>query len=127
VTIPDLIEPIVGYRAWRVRDGKLMGVHYPVPWQPGEPLSATCGSRRDHAAPGEGCTCGIHATRDEEGLRLNYLFGMPAVYGSVKLWGKVVVHERGYRAEFGYPRELYVADERMREALEAYDIPVVVV
>lgn len=125
MTIPDLIEPIVGYRAWRVRDGKLQGVHYPVLWEPGHPLAAHCGSLKDHDSPGEGCTCGIHAARDEEGLRLNYLFGLPDVWGSVALWGRVVVHARGYRAEFGYPLALHVADESLARTMEAYGVEVV--
>jgi hypothetical protein len=30
----------------------------------------------------------------------------PAALGSVALWGRVVEHARGYRAEFGYPQRL---------------------
>ena len=122
--VPDLIEPLVGWRGWRVRDGRLWGVHYPAAWPSGEPIAAYCGSLKDHDAPGEGCNCGVHAAKDEEGLRLNYLFGLPDVYGKVNLWGRVAVHSRGYRAEFGYPRELFVRGERWLDALREYDVPV---
>ena len=30
----------------------------------------------------------------------------PAVIGIVALWGRVIEHELGYRAEFGYPQRL---------------------
>lgn len=30
----------------------------------------------------------------------------PAVAGTVALWGRVVEHEHGYRAEWGYPQRL---------------------
>ncbi len=30
----------------------------------------------------------------------------PAVAGTVGLWGRIVEHEHGFRAEFGYPQRL---------------------
>lgn len=73
-----------------------------------------------HDAPGEGCTCGIYAASD-----LNQC-PQADVWGKVKLWGKVIPGERGYRAEYAYPSELHVpavlADD---PAILAYGVPVI--
>jgi hypothetical protein len=33
--------------------------------------------------------------------------GLRLVYGEINLWGKVIEHEDGYRAQFGYPKRLW--------------------
>jgi len=124
--VPDLIEPIVGWRGWRLHGDMLMGMHFPVIWEPEKPLiadSSYCGI--NHEIPGENCMCGIHATKDREGLRLNYLMGLPDIYGTVSLWGRVAIHSRGYRAEFAYPKELWVSDERLIKVLGWYNVPII--
>lgn len=77
-------------------------------------------------APAPDCRCGIYACDTYETLRQYFLFGLPMVYGTVKLWGRVVKHERGWRAQYAYPAELIVRDERHLEACEMYGVPVVV-
>jgi hypothetical protein len=54
------------------------------------------------------CTCGVYAAKTIEHLhRCGYKkFG---VHGEVYLWGKVVEHERGWRAQFAYPKTLFLA------------------
>lgn len=98
-------------------------------------------------APAERCRCGIYAFRDPEHLLLHvqgwysdpHLFAATTiervVLGAVALWGTVIEHERGYRAEYAYPlglwvppiwRELYPQVEAIHRALgERYRIPVV--
>jgi hypothetical protein len=49
------------------------------------------------------CTCGLHAVNDPDHLRQSR---DPAVLGTVSLWGRIVEHERGFRAELGYPQRL---------------------
>jgi hypothetical protein len=105
-----LTEPILAWRTWTVsgsRDGT--EVHLlPVAgsskaWPHRVPAHAECGRRRLHRVPGEDCTCGIHATRSTELLRRTR---DPAALGTVALWGRVLEHEHGYRAEYGYPQRL---------------------
>jgi len=57
-----------------------------------------------HRCPDEGCTCGWHAVRDASTLVRPG--GPAAVVGQVSLWGKVIEHARGFRAEFAYPARL---------------------
>ncbi len=128
--VPDLVEPIIGYRSWTVRvhpsgEPRLCSPYRRSPWTPGEAHRAHCSSKvvataiglrsvvppdGPHDAPGEGCTCGVHAWRvaqtallDAAGSR-----GLRAVTGDAALWGVVLRHERGWRAEQAYPTALNV-------------------
>jgi hypothetical protein len=57
-----------------------------------------------HRSPEPGCTCGIHAAVDP--ARLARSGRATAVVGRVAMWGRVIEHARGYRAEFAYPSRL---------------------
>jgi hypothetical protein len=54
------------------------------------------------------CTCGVYAAKTIGHLnQCGYKrFG---VHGEVYLWGTVVEHERGWRAEFAYPKTFFLA------------------
>jgi hypothetical protein len=112
---PDLrpeasVEPIMAWRAWALtgrRDGTNLLLR-PVagrsrPWRPREQAEAGCKLSRMHASPHPTCSCGLHGTHGLDVLRRTR---SPAVLGRVALWGKVVEHELGYRAEFAYPQSL---------------------
>lgn len=140
---PDLVEPIEAWRAWRVcvdhleppRVFRLRAARCrdERPWPPRKADPARCFLEHG-SAPLEGCTCGYYAYKDLDGLRA----GMrrrefwPVVIGRVVLWGKVIVAERGYRAQYAYPKELYVGpgldihfDRRMvLDGLASYGVPV---
>jgi hypothetical protein len=56
--------------------------------------------------PADGCVCGLYAWRDPETLAAAPVprwTRRPIVTGAVRLGGRVIVGERGYRAEVGYP------------------------
>lgn len=103
-------EAIQGWRAWRLagtRDASAVGL-YPLAargpvWPALVPMDARCTKRRHHRVPDDGCTCGLHATRLPG--QLPWSRG-PGVLGRVALWGRVIEHERGFRAEHGYPQRL---------------------
>lgn len=105
---PDLIEPIVAFRSWRVVDEGLRSVHLPVLW-PDRDMTASCrcsespdadaprSATPGHSAPDRGCTCGIYAYYEPD---LNFpTVDYRGVAGIVTLWGSVEVHEQGMRAE----------------------------
>jgi len=58
------------------------------------------------------CTCGVYAAKTIEHLhQCGYKkFG---VHGEVYLWGKAVEHERGWRAQYAYPKTLFLAADTM--------------
>jgi hypothetical protein len=105
---PDLIEPIVAFRSWRVVDGGLRSVYLPEFWAERE-ITARClrhaapdadGSERavaDHAAPARGCTCGVYAYYEPD---LNFpTVDHRGVAGIISVWGSIEVHDEGMRAE----------------------------
>ncbi len=103
-------EPVIAWRAWALTgrpDGRkirLRPVAGPrLPWPYREPARARCKKGHLHAAPAIDCTCGLHATHGTELLRRTKT---PAVLGRIALWGTIVEHEFGFRAEFAYPQRL---------------------
>ncbi len=108
---PDLrTEPVVAWRTWTLAgssDGSeirllpLFGDRRPWPVQ--GPARATCTRRGHHPVPSPDCTCGLYATFGHDALRRSR---DPAVLGTVAMWGRVVEHAFGYRAEFAYPQRL---------------------
>lgn len=56
--------------------------------------------------PAAECVCGLYAWRDPEILTASPIprwTRRPIVVGAVRLGGRIIVGERGYRAELGYP------------------------
>jgi hypothetical protein len=106
---PDYAEPLVAYRAWRLAaDGSLLSVHWISSWPWQQRMSAGCRfmhSRR-HESPASDCTCGIYALREPLSAVSYARTHLAAVVGSVHLWGDVVPADRGFRAQFAYPKAL---------------------
>jgi preprotein translocase subunit YajC len=112
MTIPDYISPVVAYRVWRWDDTGLKSLNGEQ-WFPGQQLEARCrvAPAARHVTdvinevPNRKCTCGIYAAKDSEHLRqIGYADG--GVCGEVYLWGTVVEHKLGWRAQFAYPKSL---------------------
>jgi preprotein translocase subunit YajC len=131
VKIPDLILPIVGWRVWRWDAAGLSSLNG-KPWPPRQPLAAKCGAGNAHEAhelPHLDCTCGVYASKSREHLRQLGYDGR-GIRGEVHLWGTVVEHELGWRAQFAYPKTLFLPPdaipsdtkemERRLEALAEY-------
>jgi hypothetical protein len=130
-------EPIVAWRAWRVRrlerlseDGPLrlaaigrLGV--PKFWEPQTANPASCSNYRTlHEAPWPSCKCGIYGFREREPAEdalVRYSHGSTEGWalGRVSLWGRIVECERGWRAQYAYPYDLIVftGDERLAAEL----------
>jgi hypothetical protein len=126
MTVPDTVEPVLGWRCWRVRDSPeglvLLSACRSARWSPGWPLEAACD--RGHAPPSLACTCGIYAAREPglphaylpphvraaDRIRTEALLGYDVVMavGLVALWGGVIECEWGWRAQYAYPVELWV-------------------
>lgn len=103
-------EPIVAWRAWTLgwrRHGERVDL-LPIagssrPWPTMRPAEASCTRPKLHRAPFPNCTCGLHATFTPDLLRRTR---DPVVVGTAALWGRVIEHDHGYRAEFAYPQRL---------------------
>jgi hypothetical protein len=144
---PDYISPIIGCRVWHW-DGVGLRSLNGEPWQPGTPLQARCRvcdfalwSRGHQArlssniAPDLKCTCGIYAGGNLEHLRKPG-YERSLIYGQVLLWGTVVEHQRGWRAQYAYPHSFLLPPEVLPvtlmeiesrlEALISYDCDIFV-
>ena len=136
---PDLyIDPVVGWRVWRLERNDngawLRSYIYGIRWPHRKTMRAHClhawarrrapiyghaapltmpGTVPPHDAPYMAHTCGVYAcdtrqrAREHLGVRNDQ-----CVLGQVKLWGRIVVTDRGWRAEYAYPDRLWlVSDE----------------
>jgi hypothetical protein len=123
--VPDLVEPVIGYRSWTVRvhpsgEPRLCSPFRRSIWEPRRPETARCGigdwssplavrpvsqAPRGHEAPADGCTCGVHAWASEGTMLLDTADtrGLRAVSGAVALR-----HDKGWRASLAYPHALRV-------------------
>ena len=144
--VPDLIEPIEGWRVWKILIVPsqyhalpiLRSVVLDTPWTPRRKVAAE--HNFDLGAKCQGllkssCSCGVYAFKDLAdafmyllGIR-DRLLGMAidTAFGTVSLWGKVVECERGYRAQFAYPRHIYLpatAYYRVPDVSSAFGVPV---
>jgi hypothetical protein len=148
MSIPDYISPIVGYRVWRWVAAGLKSLNG-EPWSPGKPLAAACraSNRRTtvgraeaahdaNDAPQEKCRCGVYASKSLEHLHTTG-YERYGICGEVNLWGTVVEHEQGFRAQFAYPKTLFLPPdlipsdtkemESRLEALAAYATDIFIV
>ena len=110
MSIPDYISPVVAYRVWQWDDAGIRSLNGER-WHPGKPLAAGCKAASRHAevvrgthdTPQADCTCGVYATKSFDHLhRTGY--DLRGICGAVWLWGTVVEHKFGWRAQFAYPK-----------------------
>jgi hypothetical protein len=102
---PLVVEPMVGFRTWRLEGGRLRSPHHPMPdpW----PLCAThavCAATKTggpacRALPtvDRGCGCGLHGEYEVTDL------SEADVWGAVLAWGNLVLSDQGFRSEWQRP------------------------
>jgi hypothetical protein len=106
--IPTFVEAVTAWRGWSLVEVagelRLSSLTRPEIWTPRAPHAASCAKGRT-PTPQRRCRCGVYAAVSPEALvGLQSLPG--GVVGEVSLWGRVIEHGRGYRAEVGYPARL---------------------
>ncbi len=124
------LEPIRGWRVWKVADGCLYSTVFGTLWPERVRLEARCGLggrsspgglRGVHDAPSRDCDCGIYALKSRpDALFLARQMTTPSVaaVGRVSLWGRVVETERGYRAQYAYIYDLMLLGGTSAQARE---------
>ncbi|MEJ2006795.1 MAG: hypothetical protein P8Z30_01345 [Acidobacteriota bacterium] len=144
--IPDLVEPLLGWRVWRVWTPATGSDCCPVfssvildtPWAPRRRVSAEHSFDLGPSCRGlleSDCSCGLYAFKDPvEALGYlikvrDRLLGMSVdvSFGTVSLWGTVVECERGYKAQYAYPHHFYLSAPISRSLAmvsSAFGVPV---
>lgn len=114
--IPDVVAPILGYRVWQWGLTGLKSLNEES-WYAGRALTASCrlatqgrslgrvAESQGHKAPHQRCTCGVYAAKSLAHLSRSG-YDRYGIVGDVYLWGSVVEHEMGWRAQYAYPRSL---------------------
>lgn len=67
-------------------------------------------TRNNHPVPNENCSCGYYVASDEKKL-MGKGFYPYAIIAETAMWGKIVVHEKGWRAQYIYPTSFHVVCE----------------
>jgi hypothetical protein len=126
---PDLTARVVGFRAWRVANGRLVSPYVPCRWE-GRVMRAECYDAnrgllrgegwldRPHESPHPHCRCGIYAYHTP-GKR-TYFGESWWCAGLVSVWGHLEVHADGLRAQFARVEALSApeaADGRLQAAI----------
>ena len=138
--VPDYIEPMLGWRVWHVEERGITSITRAIYWPERKPLEAQCYKADllvdqinlgigNHNAPHEDCTCGIYATSDIHKVdriitqhnRARYR-GKYRLLGIAALWGKVIEHREGWRAQYALP-QLFCLVPPHRAAEFGYDYP----
>ena len=131
---PDLVEPVVGFRKWRIVRDHITSPYIPLRWDKPVVQARCFPANRSllfgegwldepHSAPHPCCKCGVYAWH-----RLPPAGVVPdpdRALGVVVLWGHVEVHEDGMRGEhaaikaLGYSTRLGGNHRRTMEAIAA--------
>ena len=83
---------VIGWRSWRLKDdGLLYSMTNETKWEPGQPVS---GKTDEYL--------GVHSWCYEQSLKsyVDESWFVPLALGTIAMWGEVVEHELGYRAEY---------------------------
>ena len=149
IKVPDVPEPLVGFRCWRWYEPTLallsvtrgtmpkrqprMRALLATPegaWPHEGPLDAECDGDHD-ATPDADCSCGIYAAYDVDVIA-GYIRQAP-ILGLVQGFGTTVPGDDGFRAEhakiaclFAVEPEFTIPRRQLDRLAERYGVPVVV-
>jgi hypothetical protein len=95
-------------------------------WPVGVTLKATCnygGHKlfKDNDIPVYECSCGIYALK-QPNFSVTYIHDRP-ILGVVELWGKIIVAEYGYRAEYAKIQALVNAPAQVAVKYQVPNLP----
>jgi len=123
-----VLAAIVGWRRWSVPmfEDVLISTNG-TRWIPSERLQARCAAGDAGFCKGILCSCGIYCYKTR--AQVETLENQPTqdthVYGEVYLWGRVVEHEHGYRAQFAYPKSLVGVEGIQHKLAQAYRLSLI--
>lgn len=124
VSEESIVGIITGFRCWNAPLFEdILRSQRGTKWVPRQRFEAVC---QASACTGEKCSCGIYAYKDMALVQSEYGSAKETrknVYGQVCLWGRVLECERGYRAQFAYPKAFLDTGAVARRMAEVYGVP----
>ncbi len=107
----NIFGEIIAWRSWKWKDGALVSPYQNTAWAPGEIIEA-------HESPFKGKNSGIfcHKTVEDVFDQENSW----QVVGTVLIWGDVMEHEKGYRAEFAKPYKIKHFRPHLADTIKQY-------
>jgi len=117
--LPEFENPIwylIGLRQWKC-EGLLLSVVADYYWKPWKAAEADIDELQT-----EDAVKGINAAKEEHEELLDYDSTGSIITGKVALWGKVIEHEKGYRAQYAYPIEFVHCTDRHVDVEELREI-----
>jgi hypothetical protein len=123
---PDYVGTLTMWRGWTINDGKLWALGVSIGWEPRKAAKAICRQGGTHHSPEKRCSCGYWGFKTMELLQEALLPYMNEVrvIGSVEIWGKIIECENGFRAEYAYPKELWLLEDDLEHLSWTYGVPV---
>jgi len=129
--VPDLIEPVIGFRQWRLADDGLHSLTSEELWRSPR-LDAQCrlGGHPDEVPPTAQCSCGVYAWY-EPCPRTASAATRNIVAGAVVMWGAIELHVDGMRAQHcriaavALPLSRGEKRDRLRRATALLGVPTV--
>lgn len=135
--------PIVAFRSWWIvtwsLEIRVCSLTNMIVWTPGMPQRAMCQTSNQHnggadrpanwakqRAPVRGCSCGNYGFRQIDAALTyeppvqNFPNVMARAWGAVALWGRVIEHAHGWRAQWAYPLELWLEGESRRPPMPGF-------
>jgi hypothetical protein len=79
-------------------------------------VNAVHDSRESHLK----CSCGVYAAKRTAHLR-QFGYEGRGIHGEVYLWGTVAEHKLGWRAQFAYPKSLFLPPDAIPFTLSEID------
>lgn len=123
---PDYVQTLTGWRGWKVKDEKLHALGTNTIWTPKKAARAKCNASGSHRAPQKACKCGYWSFKSMDLITAalaDYVDSVDVV-GTVEIWGRVIECENGYRAEYAYPKELWLLKPELESLSWTYGVPV---
>jgi hypothetical protein len=129
----NMVEALVGWKAWTIDKGHLFSVSVSsARWLPDQPLVAHCAVRHTYPThpkhaecPIENCSCGIYGAATRESAE-EYIDQAEEFVGLVYGWGRYVRSDKGWRAQYAYPKAFYLSadQESLVAALKPFHVPI---
>lgn len=108
-----MIQPVLGWRIWKLRSGRLESWAVDYTWEPGENRARCLAPNRRacDASPGQHCQCGFWAIWSPRRCMARACGAAEPpwhIMGLISGWGTVALHDReGFRAECAAIRCLF--------------------